>query len=85
MDKKYYGGILNINRDKRSEKSPDLGGDVEISRELLKSLVEMAKANQPIKMRAAAWLREGSKGKFYSLSLSEKQEQKARVDDEIPF
>lgn len=89
--KKYYGGALFINRNKTSEKGPDLSGDVEISMDTLKTLVELAKKNEPLKMRMAAWVREGKNGKFYSVSLSEnKQQEKPKLkmvfdDPDIPF
>lgn len=89
--KKYYGGALFINRNKTNEKGPDLSGDVEISMDTLKTLVELAKKGEPLKMRMAAWVREGKSGKFYSVSLSENKQQekpkpKAAFDDpDIPF
>ena len=89
--KKYYGGALFINRNKTNEKGPDLSGDVEISMETLKMLVELAKKNEPLKMRMAAWVREGKSGKFYSVSLSENRQPakasppKVEWDDDIPF
>jgi len=87
--KKYYGGRLFINRSKNSERSPDLSGDVEINMETLKYLVELAKKNEPLKMRAACWIKEGQGGKSYSIQLSEKkQEMKPKApafDDDIPF
>lgn len=89
--KKYYGGALFINRNKTNEKGPDLSGDVEISMDTLKTLVELAKKGEPLKMRMAAWVREGKSGKFYSVSLSEnKQPAKAApknsfMEDDIPF
>ena len=87
--KKYYGGSLFINRNKEKESMPDLSGDVEITMDLLKYLVEKAKKGEDLKMRAACWVREGKNGKFYSLQLSEqrpKMQPKASVfDDDIPF
>jgi len=87
--KKYYGGALFINRNKANEKAPDLSGDVEINMETLKVLVELAKKNEPLKLRMAAWVKEGKSGKFYSVQLSENKQQakpKASVfEDDIPF
>lgn len=90
--KKYYGGALFINRNKTSEKQPDLSGDVEINMELLKALVELAKKNEPLKMRMAGWVREGKNGKFYSVQLAEDNKRQERpkpkapsFDDDIPF
>lgn len=89
--KKYYGGALFINRTKTNERSPDLSGDVEITMETLKALVEMAKNNQPLKMKMAGWVKEGKSGKFYSIKLEESKQQdkpkpKPSFDDsDIPF
>lgn len=88
--KKYYGGALFINRNKTNEKAPDLSGDVEINMDTLKVLVELAKKNQPLKMRMAGWVKEGKNGKFYSIQLSESKQQdkpkpKPAFDDDIPF
>jgi hypothetical protein len=88
--KKYYGGALFINRNKTNEKSPDLSGDVEITMETLKALVDMAKSNQPLKMRMAGWVKEGKSGKFYSIKLEESKQQerpkpKPSFEDDIPF
>jgi hypothetical protein len=88
--KKYYGGALFMNRNKTNEKAPDLSGDVEINMETLKALVELAKKNEPLKMRMAGWVKEGRNGKFYSIQLSENKQQekpkpKMAFDDDIPF
>jgi hypothetical protein len=87
--KKYYGGALFINRNKAKESMPDLSGDVEIDMDTLKALVELAKKNEPLKLRMAALIKEGRNGKFYSVKLSEnKQQVKPKApafDDDIPF
>ena len=89
--KKYYGGALFINRNKTNEKAPDLSGDVEINMDTLRALVELAKKNEPLKMRMAGWVKEGKSGKFYSIQLSEnKQQEKPKPkmafdDSDIPF
>jgi hypothetical protein len=88
--KKYYGGALFINRNKTNEKAPDLSGDVEINMDTLRALVELAKKNEPLKMRMAGWVKEGKSGKFYSIQLSENKQQekpkpKVSFDDDIPF
>lgn len=90
MDKKYYGGALFMNRNKTNDKQPDLSGDVEISMDMLKVLVKLAKENQPLKMRMAGWVKEGRSGKFYSIQLSESRQQerqkpKPAFDDDAPF
>lgn len=76
-------GVLFRNDDKKSEKSPDYTGTAMID---------------GVEKRLAAWIKEGRKGKFMSLSFSEPKERAtpesaAKVrenvgkdfDDEIPF
>lgn len=76
-------GILFRNLDKRSDKSPDYTGSAMIDGQ---------------EKRLSAWIKEGRRGKFMSLSFSEPKEratpeQAAKVresvekdfDDEIPF
>jgi hypothetical protein len=88
-NKKYYGGALFMNRNKTSDKQPDVSGDVEISMDLLKVLVTLAKEGQPLKMRMAGWVKEGRSGKFYSISLSENKasnpKPKFALEDDVPF
>lgn len=74
-DKKYYGGALFPNRNKTNERAPDLSGDLELSMDQLKILVALAKRNEPLKLRMAAWSKEGRSGRFYSVTLSENKQQ----------
>ena len=68
--KKYEdSGSLNPQTDKVSEKSPDWWGSVELSKEMLKDLLEKAKNKEPLKIKVSAWHRQGSKGEFMSLAL----------------
>lgn len=97
--KKYYGGALFVNKNKKNEKAPDLSGDMELSPEDFEKLMAMHKAREPIMLRAAAWIKEGRAGKFYSMQLSPKEEYQGKggsqsgnsnsrrndMDDEIPF
>lgn len=92
--KKYYGGALFVNKNKKNEKAPDLSGDMELSPEDFEKLAAMYKAREPIMLRAAAWVKEGRSGKFYSMTLTPKEEyskggrnESRRRDDEddIPF
>ena len=94
--KKYYGGALFVNKNKKSEKAPDLSGDMELSPEDFEKLMAMHKAREPIMLRAAAWVKEGRSGKFYSMTLTPKEEyqgkgggrsESRRRDDEddLPF
>ena len=96
--KKYYGGALFVNKNKKSEKAPDLSGDMELSPEDFEKLMAMHKAREPIMLRAAAWIKEGRSGKFYSMTLTPKDEyskgssqngnnnsRRPDMDDDIPF
>lgn len=94
--KKYYGGALFVNKNKKSEKAPDLSGDMELSPEDFEKLMAMHKAREPIMLRAAAWIKEGRSGKFYSMTLTPKEEYQGKGggninsrrkddDDDLPF
>lgn len=76
METKYYGGVLFMNDRKDNERAPDLRGEIEISPDMLKSLVEKFKAQEPLKMELAGWMKQSAKGtKFYSLKASEPRQQ----------
>ena len=64
------GGALFTNTFKKSESHPDFKGSLELSTEVLKSLLEQAKAGDPIKMDLGAWKKQGAKGGFLSLKAS---------------
>lgn len=55
-------GTLNHTREKRSERSPDFYGRIQISGEVLAALNE----GKPI--RLAGWMRDGKYGEFISLA-----------------
>lgn len=94
-NKKYYGGALFVNKNKKNEKAPDLSGDMELSPEDFQKLMAMHKAGDPIMLRAAAWIKEGRSGKFYSMTLAPKEEYQGKGggnnsrrkddDDDLPF
>lgn len=67
-------GVLFKNDKKGNEKAPDYTGKLNVDGK---------------EMRLAAWLREGAKGKFMSISVSEfqKKEQKKieDLDDDVPW
>jgi hypothetical protein len=83
------GGVLFPNRRKTTDKHPDMTGNLEISKDLLKELLEAAKAGKPIKMDVSAWSKTGNSGKFLSLKASKAWEKQAATsdsfDDDIPF
>lgn len=73
-------GSLFRNERKTTDSQPDYRGQVKIDGKLLD---------------IAAWLKEGAKGKFFSLSVSEPRQQQAQqpvaagnqgiTDDDLPF
>ena len=83
------GGALFLQTNKRSEKAPDYSGNLEISKELFKYLLEEAKAGRPIKMDLAGWKKQSKSGTtFLSIVANKpyvKEQKSAPIDDEIPF
>ena len=83
------GGALFLQTNKRSEKAPDYSGNLEISKELFKYLLDEAKAGRPIKMDLAGWKKQSKSGTMFLSIVANKpyvKEQKsAPIDDEIPF
>jgi hypothetical protein len=65
-EQKDNTGVLFIN-EKKSEKSPDLSGNFKINGKVYK---------------LAAWKKEGQKGEYYSLKVSDNDQPK---DEALPF
>ena len=95
-DRKYApSGVLFKNNKKTGDKSPDMTGNLEISKEVLKDLITLANDGKPIKMRLAAWSRESEKGtKFLSMIASKDEEFKPKAksggksrneEEDLPF
>ena len=68
-------GVLFKNTDKKTDKHPDYTGKIDVE-------------GKPY--RLAAWIKDGQRGKFMSLSLSEPQQGSSAppagdLSDEIPF
>jgi|TARA_R110000744_G_scaffold53396_2_gene114055 hypothetical protein len=82
-------GAVFANTYKKQPKHPDFTGKIELSKTILKALVERAKANQDISISMAMWDRVSKDGKVYkyvSIELPEiKEEEVDPFDDEIPF
>jgi len=90
------GALFRNNRDDHP-KAPQWKGDIELDADLLRVLVEKAKARQPIKLSIAGWEKESPKaGTFISLKADKPYEKQAAPppksspvgsydDDEIPF
>ena len=82
-------GAVFANTYKKANNHPDFTGKIELSKTLLKELVERAKANQDISVSVAMWDRTSKDGKVYkyvSVELPEIKEEEVEVfEDEIPF
>jgi|TARA_R100001530_G_scaffold17094_2_gene14865 hypothetical protein len=90
IDRIKVEGAIFTNSYKKQPKHPDWTGTIELSKSILKELVERAKANQDISIRVAMWDRESKEGKTYkyvSVELPQLKEEQADdgFDDEIPF
>lgn len=80
--------------DKQSGNQPDWTGNVELTTELLRELLKEAEQTGKYKARLAAWLKEGQRGKFLSVSLnapfhkdgsSTGQRGPSKADSDVPW
>lgn len=90
-------GALFRNKNKTSDKHPDLRGDLEISREVLQELVNRSKEGKELKMEVSAWKKHSDKaGPWLSLAASKPYEKtgnfsasprrsSSSMDDDAPF
>ena len=62
------GGALFPERNRSNEKSPTSTGYIDLNAELVSQILAKARTGEPIKLRIAAWSREGNSGKFLSLA-----------------
>lgn len=96
MTEKYpkSEGVLFKNNDKTMEKHPDMRGHIEVSKEQVKMLIEMAKAGQEPKLQIAGWKRKSKGGMAYIFLSAEaymkREEPKPAEDDfdldeDVPF
>ena len=96
-DKKQSDGAIYTNDYKTNDKQPDWTGAVEISRDMLKELVNKLKAGQTaenggVELRVALWNRTSKKGneyKYARLDIPMKKEEPKfepvqNVDDNPP-
>jgi hypothetical protein len=68
MPENAKGALFKETNKKGSQ--PDWTGNIEFSVDLLEAFLIEARKGGPYKARLAAWLKEGQKGKFLSLSLN---------------
>jgi uncharacterized protein (DUF736 family) len=88
-------GAMFANK-KSNEKQPDFRGKVAITKDQIKTLIEMGKAGQDVVLQLAAWNRKSQAGQTY-LYVSAEAYMKAEAstqdlarfapddDDDIPF
>lgn len=88
-------GVLFKNDRKKTDKHPDYTGNFVLTKDLLKAWIEefkKADGMTEFKVDLAAWIKQGQKGAFMSLSVSapydkpkEAPKPKNDLDDDIPF
>jgi hypothetical protein len=57
-------------RDKKSEKSPDWGGEITMEVALLKKLIEESDGDG-VKIKLSGWVRQGNRGEFISVKYDD--------------
>ena len=57
-------------RDKKSEKSPDWGGEITMEVSLLKKLIEESDGDG-VKIKLSGWVRQGNRGEFISVKYDD--------------
>lgn len=57
-------------RDKKSEKSPDWGGEINMEVSLLKKLIEESDGDA-VKIKISGWVRQGNRGEFISIKYDD--------------
>lgn len=74
--------------EKTNEKQPDFTGPGRINADVLKDLVKAYKehgSEDTLKVRAAAWEREGKKGTYHFVTIEPERPKKEEPSDDIPF
>jgi len=65
-------GALFTNTDKQKENHPDFRGNIEVSAEQIRKLIEMSKAGLEVKLQVAGWWRQAkSSGTTYMSMVTE--------------
>jgi hypothetical protein len=80
-------GALWVNNYKKTDKHPDFKGSVTLSKDMLKMLVERAKAGKEIKLDIGAWKKSGNdKAPVLSMKFDKPYEKEVEQNnDDIPF
>ena len=87
------GGVLFHQDKKTNPKAPDYTGNLEISRDTLNHLVDMAKKEQPLKMQLSGWKKPTKNGGTFLSLVAAKPYEKSNSggssfrddDDSVPF
>lgn len=80
------GGALFTNARKTKDTQPDYRGNLEISKDLLKVLIEQAKAGEKINMDIAGWKKTSKTGTtFLSLKADKPYVKEEKSNMDVPF
>jgi uncharacterized protein (DUF736 family) len=79
------GGVLFTNNRKTKDTQPDFRGNLEISKDLLKVLVEQAKAGEKINMDVAGWKKTSKTGTDFISMKADKPYKKEERAEETPW
>lgn len=63
-------GVLFKNDKKKKDSHPDYTGNVTLTKDLLNAYLEEMGSGTELKVDLAAWIKQGQKSKFFSLSIS---------------
>ena len=69
-DMQYPNSGALFMRDKKSEKSPEWGGDITMEASLLKKLIEESDGDG-VKIKLSGWVRQGNRGEFISIKYDD--------------
>jgi hypothetical protein len=67
-------------RDKKTEKSPDWGGDITMEVSLLKTLIAESDGDG-VKIRISGWVRQGNRGEFISIKHDAYKPQERQINE----
>lgn len=70
-------------RDKKHEKSPDWGGDINMEVSLLKTLIEESDG-ESVKIKLSGWVRQGNRGEFISVKYDSFKPQERQPERQAP-
>jgi hypothetical protein len=83
-DDRSTGALFKV-RDRKSDKHPALRGELTLTKDLLKEMVEEAKAGKPIKLSISAWNNTSKAGNQYISLQASKWVEREKLAEEVPF